>query len=62
MKANPNLYATLIRIQAKIRGLLIRGKVKSMRGKHDQMMPYHNPDSQYHVLTVAKIVLLYFIN
>jgi hypothetical protein len=50
------VFGTLIRIQAKIRGLIIRKKVKSVNHNVKKLMPYHNPDAQFKPATVSKIV------
>lgn len=56
LKSNFKIYATLIRVQAKIRGLIVRNKVKSNTYQHVKMMPYHDPDSRFKPAIIKKIV------
>jgi hypothetical protein len=50
------IFNTLIRIQAKIRGLIVRNKVKSISHNNKKLMPYHDPGAQFKPSTVSKIV------
>jgi hypothetical protein len=54
------IYATLIRIQAKIRGIIVREKVRGVNTGNKKFMPYHDPEAPFKVATNQRIVILIF--
>jgi hypothetical protein len=52
------IYATLIRIQAKIRGIIVREKVRGVNTGNKKFMPYHDPEAPFKVATNQRIVSL----
>ncbi len=45
-----------MRIQAKIRGLIVRNKVRGGNSASKKFMPYHDPDAPFKPMTFQKIV------
>lgn len=52
----PKLMDSILRIQARLRGVLVRKKVKSSNNVNKKFMPYHQPDSTYKLSSNQKIV------
>ena len=56
MRLDDKIYATLIRIQARFRGLLVRKKVKNVNVVNKRFMPLHDKEAPYKTVVTQRIV------
>lgn len=53
---NNKIFMTLVKFQARVRGIIVREKVRGVNIGNKKFMPYHDPEAPFKVATIQRIV------